>query len=249
MKKTIIDRRTFLKKFAKASSATLAVGVCVACPAPGPYYFYASIDNIGCDGETSYLETEKPTYSKALLLYFSGEVAQEVSPFVNLFNQNNEAVEVEKIWDKKYSSLKINYLSPLHYGETYRLKLSTKEIKDTEGNSLEDGYDTFFQITPIELSTCSVTLKESEESQIEVIEVHLSPTATENFEIIGVKPLDTYYFEPSNGKAIPQAQVDISIDYHTLKLSAITKGKRLFELSLKTADGKIHQREFFVEVI
>ena len=29
-----ITRRSFLEKFAKASTATLAVGICVACPAP-----------------------------------------------------------------------------------------------------------------------------------------------------------------------------------------------------------------------
>jgi len=37
MKRTV-SRRRFLEKFAKASTATLAVGICVACPAPRNYY-------------------------------------------------------------------------------------------------------------------------------------------------------------------------------------------------------------------
>ena len=248
MSEKSMNRRIFLEKFAKVSTATIALGICVACPGPGPYFFNASVSSIGCDGEEnslSYGSNNENIYTKGLSVFFTGEPASNVSNSIDLFKIDGTLIEVNKTWNSSRSTLEISYVTPLDYDSSYKLVIS-KTIKDKEGNLLNNTEDVKFSTTSIELSRPTVKLQLGEEGAIEVKKLYIGSKPIDTFDIYAVETLDNIYLN-SEYNPIDIAKFDLFVENHLFKLTGTSEGKAMLEISI-LYEHRIYKRELFLEV-
>ncbi len=241
-----MDRRVFLEKFAKISTAAITIGVCTACPGTPPDYFGVFIDVYDIDGR-SYLDweiTQLPKQPK-FVLRFSHPVLPDVEKLVDIADANSNTIPCQKSWQNE-SDLEITFPDdPLNYGSRYILNISD-DIKDKNGMTI-DGYlqHYIFDITHIKLSSETITLAPNEEVKVEIEALYIDDMILVEYDGVFVEKLSNDYYE-ENGEA------DVTVEGQTVIVKGLKEGKMMFGVYIlyngNENKPKTYQTQMYVEI-
>ena len=243
-----MDRRKFLVKFAKLSTATIVVGFsCVACPAPGPEdsIGYSIID---IDGEKQHKSSKLSNNLSTIYI-----VNSNPSLYLELFkitikdeeNNTNISLIQDKIDDK---TLKITIVdNQLSYGSSYSL-----DINYSRNHSNADYYNNFsfdFDTTPIQLSKEKLSLALDRQEEITVEGLYVNNEMVSDFKILSVeKERYSDYGDGQNGEVIA------TIENEIITIKGTKQGKVMLEIVVadkvdEDGESSFYKAYLFVEVV
>ena len=252
-----MDRRKFLERFVKASGVSLAVGVCVACPAPGPRQLlrhgisYKDLDGIfkshSCkvifpkdDIQGVPISTKQISLGTDYVLDISNNIKQ-VENNLKIYNIKNGKKEylsfkVLKVYDptdlNEDSEIYIELKESLSYNTVYTIEASKDILSDGSWSDIEPGSnENCFRTTALELSTEVITIKEGDTKLVEIIKAYYKNRTYNNFEHIAIKPINI-----SVEKAIEFLQVEA--DGNNLVIEAKKRGSILLIIIATVKDGE-----------
>jgi len=227
-----MDRRRFLERFAKLSTATIMVGICVACPAPSEDSVWFSIIDI--DGRKLRNITVSISSPIIYLDFYNPSVSLDNKNLITIkdkMTNTNISFTQEKI-DKETLKLTLD-TNELNYGSDYILNIN--ELSKTFG----------FDTTPIQLSKEKLSLALDTQEEIIVEGLYVNHEMVSDFKILSVeKKSYRDYGDGQNGEVIA------SIENEIITIKGTTQGKVMLEVVVADkVEFSSYKANLFVEVV
>ena len=231
--KITIDRRKFLERFAKLSTATVIAGVCVACPIPGPGEDSVWFSIIDIDGRKLRNITVSISSPIIYLDFYNPSVSLDNKNLITIkdkMTNTNISFTQEKI-DKETLKLTLD-TNELNYGSDYILNIN--EISRTFG----------FETTPIQFSKEKLSLALDTQEEIIVEGLYLNNEMVSDFNIVSVENSNNDYKDGKNGEVIA------SIENEIITIKGNKQGKVMLEVVVADkVEFSSYKANLFVEVV
>ena len=232
-----INRRKFLEKFAKFSTATVMIGVCVACPGPGPgvkaeVEKYYTVDIFDIDGKMvkKSLDISINLSVIYLNLLYDSSLSFSDNNLIIIKNENtksNISFTQNKIDDK---TLKLTLVdNQLNYGSYYSLSI--------------DNIDKLFKFntTSIKLSKERLSLSLDAEDSVVVEGLYIKNETISDFTIVSVE--NNYNNYEKNGRVIS------IIENKIIRLRGFKQGKVMLKVIILQNNSDIKYSGYiYVEI-
>ena len=226
-----MDRRRFLERFAKLSTATIMVGICVACPAPSEDSVWFSIIDI--DGRKLRNITVSISSPIIYLDFYNPSVSLDNKNLITIKDERtntNISFTQEKI-NKETLKLTLD-TNELNYGSDYILNIN--EISRTFG----------FETTPIQFSKEKLSLALDTQEEIIVEGLYLNNEMVSDFNIVSVENSNNDYKDGKNGEVIA------SIENEIITIKGNKQGKVMLEVVVADkVEFSSYKANLFVEVV
>lgn len=246
--KITIDRRKFLERFAKLSTATVIAGVCVACPIPGPGPIPAPPPEDYMTGNRNYsillinIDGEQQTNSSLISTKLSIVYIEFTNSSISLDNQN-----LIKITDE-YTETLISFTQEKIDDKTLKLTLDDNQLNygSYYSISVDDGDNiTYrFETTPIKLSKEKLSLALDTQEEIIVEGLYIEHEMVSDFNIVSVENSNNDYKDGKNGEVIA------SIENEIITIKGTKQGKVMLEVVVADkVEFSSYKANLFVEVV
>jgi len=247
--KITMDRRKFLERFAKLSTATIMVGICVACPGPSEDYnnenslssilTINTVKVIDIDAQTqNILSVVSINLSTIYIEFNNSSILLDNPNFIKITDEYTETLisfTQEKIDD---TTLKLTLDdNQLNYGTQYSIVIDN-------GENLTFNFET----TSIPLSKETLSLALDTEEKIIVEGLYVNHEMVSDFKILSVENINSDYGDGQN------AEVIATIENEIITIKGTKQGKVMLEVVVadkvdEDGESSFYKAYLFVEVV